>query len=78
MLKIDASEEELEVYRKYRKQFKVGDIVKIISGRKMLNDVKVVVKQLIYRVEGTYGHGDTDYLVFEDGTKVQSKHCEIL
>lgn len=75
---IDATEEEKETYRKYMRRFKIGDIVKIVSGRKMKNEIKKVKDMFRFIVPNTYGKQSTDYLVFEDGTKVNRLHCIIL
>lgn len=71
---IDATSEELEAYRKYKKDFKVGDKIKIVSGRKMKDEIKTIKDIFTYKAAYT----DTEYLVFTDNTKVQSKHCIIL
>ena len=71
---IDATSEELEAYRKYKKEFKVGDKIKIVSGRKMKDEIKTIKDIFTYKAAYT----DTEYLVFTDNTKVQSKHCIIL
>ena len=73
---IDATEEELEAYRKYKRRFRKGDKVIIKRGRKMVGEVKEVESKFTYRPDGTYGHQDTDYLVFTDGTKVNKLHCD--
>lgn len=75
---IDATEEELEIYRKQTKQFRIGDTVKIVNGRKMKNEIKEVAKMFRYTIPNTYGKQYTDYLVFTDGTKVNKLYCEIL
>lgn len=75
---IDATDEELEIYRKNMKRFKIGDIVKIVSGRKMKNEVKKIKDMFRFTVPNTYGKQYTDYLVFDDGTKVNKLHCIIL
>lgn len=75
---IDATDEELETYRKYRKEFKIGDIVKIIDGRKMKGETKEIAKMFRFTVPNTYGKIYTDYLVFTDGTKVNKLYCEII
>lgn len=75
---IDATDEELEIYRKNMKRFKIGDIVKIVSGRKMKNEIKKVKDMFRFTVPNTYGKQYTDYLVFDDGTKVNKLHCIIL
>lgn len=75
---IDATDEELEAYRKYRKEFKIGDIVKIIDGRKMKGETKEIAKMFRFTVPNTYGKIYTDYLVFTDGTKVNKLYCEII
>ena len=75
---IDATDEELEAYRKYRREFKIGDIVKIIDGRKMKGETKEIAKMFRFTVPNTYGKIYTDYLVFTDGTKVNKLYCEII
>ena len=75
---IDADEEELELYRKRMKQFKVGDKVKIVDGRKMKGETKIIKRMFRYTVPGTYGKQYTDYLVFTDDTKVNKHYCIIL
>ena len=75
---IDATEEEKETYRKYMRRFKIGDTIKIVSGRKMKNEIKKVKDMFRFTVPNTYGKQYTDYLVFEDGTKVNRLHCIIL
>lgn len=75
---LDATEEEKEAYRKYKKRFKVGDKVKIVNGRKMKDEIKEVKDFFTFRPNGTYGHQDVEYLVFTDGTKVNKLHCIIL
>lgn len=54
-----------------------GDKVIIKRGRKMLNEIKVVKSKYTFVVEGTYGHGDVDYLRFEDGTKCAEHNCNL-
>lgn len=75
---LDATEEELEAYRKYRNKFQIGDKVQIIDGRKMKNEIKEIAKMFRYVVPNTYGKQYTDYLVFTDGTKVNKLYCKIL
>lgn len=75
---LDATEEEKETYRKYKKRFKKGDKVKIVNGRKMKGEIKEIKDFFTFRPNGTYGHQDVEYLVFTDGTKVNKLHCEII
>ena len=75
---LDATEEEKETYRKYKKRFKKGDKVKIVNGRKMKGEIKEIKDFFTFRPNGTYGHQDVEYLVFTDGTKVNKLHCIIL
>lgn len=75
---LDATEEERENYRKYRKWFRKGDRVRIVDGRKMRGEIKEVEDMFTYRPNGTYGHQDVEYLVFTDGTKVNKLYCEII
>lgn len=53
----------------------IGDNVKIIKGRKMLGEVKKIVKEFTYRPTGTNGYADVEYWVFEDGTKCIKYNC---
>ena len=75
---IDATDEELETYRKHKREFKIGDTIKIVNGRKMKGEIKEVAKMFRFTVPNTYGKQYTDYLVFTDGTKVNKLYCEIL
>lgn len=54
-----------------------GDKVIIKRGRKMKNEIKRVKSKYTYVVNGTYGHGDVDYLRFTDGTKCAEHNCEL-
>lgn len=40
---IDATPEEIEAYRKYKNDFRFGDKIKIISGRKMKDEIKKLI-----------------------------------
>lgn len=75
---IDATEEEIKEYRKAYHKFKIGDKVKINRGRKMLGEIKEIKGFYTFRPDRTYGHCDTNYLVFTDGTKVNKLHCDII
>ena len=75
---IDATQEEIYNYRKHRNLINIGDTVRIISGRKMINEIKIVKDIFNYRPRGTYGHQDTKYLIFTDGTKVNKVHCQLI
>ena len=75
---IDATPEEIEAYRKYKNDFRFGDKIKIISGRKMKGEIKTVESRYTYNVGALYQHGNIEYLKFTDGTSVQAKHCVIL
>ena len=72
----DATDEEIENYRRYSRRFKKGDLVEIKRGRKMVGQTKTVSYVSYFRPRGTYGHDDVRYLNFTDGTKVASKHCD--
>lgn len=58
----------------------IGDLVKIVKGRKFKGEVKKVVKEFTYKIDGMYGrcYGDVEYLVFDDGTKVARNNCELV
>ncbi len=75
---IDATEQELENYRKYCRKFKKGDKIIINRGRKMRGETKVIKDMFRYTVNGTYGKQYTDYLVFTDNTKVNRQHCDFI
>lgn len=75
---IDATPEELESYRKYKCDFRNGDQVQIVSGRKMKGETKTVDYKYTVNIEQLYQHGHINYLRFTDGTAVQAKHCIIL
>lgn len=64
-----------ELYSRFKGEIKSGDLVKIVKGRKMLNEIKRVVKTFEYRVHGGYS---VSYLVFEDNTKVQKDNCVLI
>lgn len=67
---IDAITEEKEIYRKYKNDFRFGDKIKIISGRKMKGEIKTVESRYTYNVGALYQHGNIEYLKFTDGTSV--------
>lgn len=71
-------DEAIRLYEHYKGIIKVGDLVLIAKGRKFKGETKRVVKEFTYVVEGTYGHGDVEYLVFDDGTKVAKHNCELI
>lgn len=54
-----------------------GDMVKIVKGRKMVGEVKKVVRFYEWEKAGTYGYVGTTYCVFEDNTKVNVENCEL-
>lgn len=65
-----ASEEEVKEFYRERNYLFIGDEVEIIKGRKIpIGEHKIVKYFYTYQVAGTYGHKETDYVVFEDGTK---------
>lgn len=67
-----------KLYNHYKGIIQVGDLVAINRGRKYKGETKRVVKEFTYKIDGTYGHGDIDYLVFEDGTKVAKHNCDLV
>lgn len=75
---VDATDDEIELYRKYCKHFCKGDKIIITKGRKMKGEIKEVKSQFVYRPYGTFGHNDIDYLVFTDGTKVNKLYCDFI
>lgn len=69
-------EEEVKNYlRTYRNAVFEGDKVTISKGKKMVGETKIVKYSFRYEVKNTYGHKLVDYLVFEDGTKVNLINC---
>ena len=65
-----ASEEEVKEFYRERNYLFIGDEVEIIKGKKFpIGEHKIVKYFYTYTVPGTYGHKETDYVVFEDGTK---------
>ena len=75
---IDATPEVLEQYRRARREFASGDVVKVNRGRKMVGEVKTIKFLSTYRPQGTYGWSDLEYLHFTDGTKVASTHVDFI
>ena len=74
----DATPEEEERYRKLCHRFMNGDRVRIVKGRKMKDEEKIVKSIFNFRPQGTYGFSDVKYLVFTDGTKANADYCIIL
>ena len=64
-----------EVSRIANKKFRSGETLKIVSGRKMVGEVKEFDRTWEYVVPGTYGKNRTTYAIFKDGTKVNINHC---
>ena len=54
-----------------------GDMVKIVKGRKMVGEVKKVVRFYEWEKVGSYGNIGTTYCVFDDDTKVNINNCEL-
>ena len=74
-----ATEEERKQYaRIVRGAIFKGDKVVINRGRKMVGEVKIALREYRYDVANTYGHVCVHYLVFEDGTKVNIDHCDVV
>lgn len=72
---IDATSEEKEAYRRYMNHFQVGDKIRIISGCKMVDSIKTV--ESVYKIEVCPGKM-VDYLGFDDGSRCQACHCQII
>lgn len=75
---IPFSEKVRRIWLHHKGIIQVGDLVKINRGRKFKGEQKRVVKEFVYKVNGTYGWGDVTYLVFEDGTKVAKYNCDLI
>lgn len=75
----DATPEEHFLYRVFRDQFLTGDKIKIVSGRKMLNETKIFKKEFLHQV---FKWGDVvariPYVMFTDNTCVQKCHCQLV
>ena len=74
---IDASEKQILQYRKQIKDFQKGDKVKVVKGRKLLNTINTIKDFFTFRPQGTYGQCDIEYLIFENGIKLNKKNCEL-
>ncbi len=71
---IDATEDTRIKLKLHSNIIELGDEILISSGRKMLNQTKVVKSEYTYNT----GYGQSvDYYVFTDNTKVQCIHCKI-
>lgn len=65
-----ANTEEYKDFYRERNFIFVGDEVEIIKGRKLpIGEHKIVEDFYIYKVPDTYGHKQTEYIIFADGTK---------
>lgn len=79
-----ASVEEYKDFYRERNYLFVGDEVEIIKGRKIpIGEHKIVENFYTYQVQGTYGHNQTKYVIFSDGTKtdiinVKNVKCKYL
>lgn len=75
-------EEYKDFYREKNYLF-IGDEVEIIRGRKLpIGEHKIIKDFFIFEVKGTYGHKQTEYVIFTDGTKtdianVRNVKCKI-
>jgi hypothetical protein len=75
---IDVTDEELKTFKKVNNIFAEGQTVIIKSGRKMLNEIKIIKYLKTFIPIKTYGHNDILYLYFTDGTKVAAHHCQVI
>ena len=65
-----ANIEEYKDFYRERNFIFVGDEVEIIKGRKLpIGEHKIVEGFYTYQVPGTYGHKQTEYIIFTDGSK---------
>lgn len=70
-----ANIEEYKDFYRERNFIFIGDEVEIIKGKKLpIGEHKIVEKFFTYDVAGTYGHQQTKYVVFSDGTKTDIKN----
>ena len=74
-----ANEQEKKAFasQEYGTIFK-GDEVIIKRGRKMVGETKIVKGYYKYVVPNTYGKQYIEYLLFEDGTKCNLLHCDVV
>lgn len=66
-----------QLWLNYKGIIQKGDMVKIVKGRKMVGEVKKVVRFYDWEKVGSYGHIGTTYCVFDDNTKVNINNCEL-
>ena len=64
-----------EMYLHFKGVIKIGDLVKVVKGRKMLNETKRVTKIFDYKIHNGLS---ITYLVFDDNTKVQQDNCILI
>lgn len=56
--------------------FKIGDLVKVVKGRKSVGKTGPVVKVFTWRPYSRPSYRDVTYIVFEDGEKINVANCE--
>ena len=76
------NEEVAEIYQTYKRhqhhEYTTGEVVKIVRGRKYKGEVKEVVKTFIWQPSYAWSeYQNILYLVFADGTKVNSHNCDL-
>lgn len=69
-----ATDEEAQHFWEKRGYIFPGNIVEIFKGRKFVGEFKTVSSFFRFEVPGTFGHQYTDYVVFDDGTRVNIKN----
>lgn len=67
-----------QLWLKHNGVIQKGDMVKIVKGRKMVGEIKKVVRFYEWEKQGSYGHIGTTYCVFEDNTKVNIDNCILI
>lgn len=75
----DLIEKGLEMYRWNRRDVIPNDTIEIVSGRKMLGEIKTVKATFEYRSQYMkHYQAPIEYISFTDGTKVQKQHIKII
>lgn len=67
-----------KMYLRHLGQVQVGDEVEIFKGRKMVGEIKKVVRFREWSKSGTYGNVGRTYAIFSDGTSVNVENCRLV
>ena len=72
-----ANIEEYKDFYRERNYLFIGDEVEVIKGRKLpIGEHKIIKDFFIFEVKGTYGHKQTEYVIFTDGTKTDIRNVK--